>query len=212
MGMAQGIQPMLVEVVVRPTLMIESTASAATARAATKNTSQAASDPTVEGGEGATIRMLEVSKPATQRRIETPDDHRQTRPVVAFRFRADRVLEFLQALPPDVVTVLVEAVPQEVKNFDSHVHDFGFGRMQFQTVVGRPMLDELQRLGGFFRRAAQDHEVVGVAHHLETLCRQQVVQRIERDVAQQRREHASNKSAKFVLGSWLHECLGGSGE
>ena len=154
MGGPQGIQPMLVEELVGHSLMIGSTASTAAALATAEDAPQAASDPTVKRREGGAVRMLEVAEPASQCGIDRADDDRQARAVVAFRFRADRVFEFLQALLPHEATMLHEAVAQEIKTRDAHVHDFGFGRMQCQAVVGRPLLDQCQGSVRVLLRAA----------------------------------------------------------
>ena len=110
----------------------------------------------------------------------------KTRSVGAFRFRENRVFELLQALLPREATMLHESVAQEFKARFPLVHDAGLGRVQCQTIRGRPLTDQGQSLFCFCRRAAQDHEVVRVAHQLDPFRRHQMVQRVEIDVAQQR--------------------------
>ena len=113
MGGCQVEQPLLDKEFVRPAVMIQASTSTAATLAFAEHAPQSASDPAIECGEGGPPRVLEVTEPATQRLIETGDNHRQARSVGAFRFRANRVFEFLQALLPREATMLHESVAQE---------------------------------------------------------------------------------------------------
>src|SRR4029450_10947351 len=62
--------------------------------------------------------------------------------------------------------------------------------MQSQSVVSRPVLHPPKRLLRFGFRTAQNHKVIGITSHLYTSARRQVVQRVEVNVGQQRRDYS----------------------
>src|SRR5262245_3708944 len=136
------------------------------------------------------MTMFEVLVPTFQDRFELRDDFAQTLSIRAFGDRAHTVFQFLFALLAGPFVASLEVVPQKIKTaFLCRVHHPRFLRMQFQSGLCRPVLRLAQRLLCFCLAPTEDDEIVRVAHHLPTPRDHQLVERVEIDVAQQRRDH-----------------------
>ena len=133
-------------------------------------------------------RPIHVGDDALQRLCPTCDA--SSRRSVSFSFS-----RLFVAGPVAMPLGAAKVIAQEVEAVRARVHDPRLRRMQREAVVRHPRLHQRQGPLGLFRRAAEDHEVVGVAHHLEARVGQQMVQRIEIDVAQQRTEDRPLRSA-----------------
>ena len=95
MGGFQAIQPLLRKEGVRPALMVPSPTSALAALAFSENAAQPHPGPAVDILERRPVAVLEVFKPAPERRIDLGDDRSKAEPGGPLRLRSDRVLEFL---------------------------------------------------------------------------------------------------------------------
>ena len=91
-------------------------------------------------------------------------------PFVRLVLDADRVLVLLQALRARPTIAALEVVPQEVEATRlGGIHDPRLLGMELQAGRSRPRLHLRQRPLGLFSATAQDHEVVGIPHHLIAL-------------------------------------------
>src|SRR5262245_1160691 len=134
--------------------------------------------------------MFEVLVPTFQDRFELRDDLAQALPARAFGTRAHAIFHFLFALLAWPFTAPFEVVSQKVKAaFLRRVHHSRFLRVQRQSSFRRPVLHLAHRLFRFRLASTQDDEVIRVAHHLPSSRGHQLVERVEIDVAQQRRDH-----------------------
>src|SRR5208283_4540828 len=95
MGCFQAIQSQASKVRIRPALMIRAAAPPPLFLPFPEYASQPTPNPTIQLGERRFIAVFEVFKPASQRRIQRPDDRRKALPVGSLRLRSDRVLELL---------------------------------------------------------------------------------------------------------------------
>src|SRR6516165_11153066 len=140
MGCCQAIQPAFSKVSIPPPLVIQTPATTLSALSFSEDASQPHPDPGVQGLERRLIAVLEISKPATQRGIQRPDDCRKAFPGVPFRFRSNRVLEFLQALGTWKALAFHELISQKLKGVFVRVDDPRLGWMQGQSGCRRPFL------------------------------------------------------------------------
>ncbi len=115
--------------------------------------------------------------------------------------RADREqahprFEFLDGLFADGNSAFGDPKAEEVKTFEKG-SDFrlvgGKGETQFIT---QNLVHESQGLFSQSVRAAQDHEIVGVAHEAQAGLCQALVEQVEDDVRQKRRNHPALRSAR----------------
>src|SRR6185312_11829658 len=145
--------------------------------------------------------VLEVTKPATQDAVDVGDRARQATTVGPLRLRPQGVLELVQAFLPRPVTEArlrpLEVIAQKVKAVLTNVDQPRLGRMQSEPVVYGPLLHQSQGPLRFLRRATQDHEVVRVTYHGQTRRGQQVVERVQIDVGQERADDRSLRCAFF---------------
>src|SRR5207249_4196211 len=167
---------------IRPALMIAPTASPAFARATPQDATQSHPDPFVQRLERPTVAMLEVLIPTSQRSVHSLDDAGQALAVVTPSLDTDRLFEFLKALLARPVFATLEVIPQKIKAAFRRVDDSRLDRMQRQSGCLRPLLDFAQRLFRFGLAAAQDDEIIRVAHHFPASPGHQVVERVEIDV------------------------------
>src|SRR6266481_5572402 len=195
MGSLQAVEPVLGKEGVGPALTIRSPHDASHPPMGTQHTAQAAAYPAVERGERRAVAVLEVDEPAPQPRIEVVDDRPQASARGPTRLGTDGILELLQALVARPVTAVGEAVAQELKALRPRVDQVCLGWVQGQAGLRRPVLDHRQGSGRLCFTATQHHEVVGIAHHLEALPGHRLVQWVEVDVAQQRRDHRALRRA-----------------
>ena len=117
MGLFKAEQSHLGEVAVRPCLMIPSPAPALLLLAFAQDAAQTHAHPPVHGGKGILVRVLVVTEPASENRIQGCDDRGHTVAVGSFRFPADGLAEFPQTFLPHVTPPSNEAIPQEVESF-----------------------------------------------------------------------------------------------
>src|SRR5271165_3374150 len=115
----------------------------------------------VDGTEHTRCRVLEISIPAAQRRIDITDDPSQAVTPRTDRPASHLAPERLQALLADKPPPRLEPVAEEVKPLPrlSAVTDPRLVRMQRQAILRHPRLNLAQGGFGLRLRAAQDHEV-----------------------------------------------------
>ena len=148
-------------------MVICPSAASALAHALAQDRAEAAPHITVHIGERGAVAVLEVSKPSLQRFVEPRDRGLQRDSARARGQLAHLVLEPVQRLAPRPAVAPLEVIPKEVKTSGlGRIHQAGFHGMQRQAVFAHPRLHAGQR--GLRRCFAptQQHEVVGVAHHL----------------------------------------------
>ena len=154
MGDRHGEQPLLDKEGIRPALMIVSPALTCTAFPFPKDASQPHSYPGILPGKVSPLAVLEVFEPASGRPVDVRDDHCQTAAVAAFRFLADRIPEFLDALIARPSLASLKAIPQEFKTLAGRVYDPRLFWMQDELSSSYPFLDLPQRLLGLFPASA----------------------------------------------------------
>ena len=169
MSCDQAIQPLCGKEGVGPALMVRSSATSALSLPSPEDAAKPHPGPAVQRREGGRVALFEVFKPASQRRVQRRYDRLKTFPGVALRLGSDCVLELLQALVSREEFIPVETISQEVKAFGRRVHDSRLGRMQSQADCRRPVSHAFQGTGRIFGAATQDHEIIRVPHHLESL-------------------------------------------
>src|SRR5215510_13486277 len=144
------------------------------------------------------MTMFEVLVPTFQNRFELRNNRAQALPIRAFGERAHAVFQFLFTLLARPFMATLEVIPQKIKSaFLSRVHHPRFLRVQFQSGVCRPVLHLAQRCCGFRLAPAQDDEIVRISHHLPAAPGHQLVERVEIDVREQRRDHRPLWRARF---------------
>jgi hypothetical protein len=153
--------------------------------------SQPHPNPSVQVTERRLAAVLEVLKPAPQRRREVVDDLRQALPGCPLCLCSDRVFDLLHALGSWEACAAREPIAQEIKGIFRRIHNLGLLRMQFQAGFHRPFLHQSQGASGVLGTAIHDHEIVGVTHHLESPLCHQVVQGVEVDIIEQRADAAA---------------------
>ena len=95
----------------------------------------------------------------------------------------------------------VEVIAQKVETFGACINDFRFRRVQRQPVFRDPLLHQFEHSLSLLGCAAEDHEIIGVAYHLEAGFGDEMIQRIEIDVAQQRAQHGALRDTGLGLPS-----------
>src|SRR4030095_6598697 len=182
----QAIKPMFCEEGIRPALMVATASPAFLFHPLAEDTPQAHAYPAVESLKRPLVAVLEVLKPAAKRRIWPPCDLVEAAACGAGGPLPDCLLELVQAFRSRAACAVLESVAQEVKAVSPSVNDPRLGWVQGQASRSCPLLHHGEGAGRFLRTATQDHEVVRVAHHLESFLSHQVVQRIQIDVTEQR--------------------------
>src|SRR5438105_4179668 len=130
MSCVQAVQPLVGEVLVRPTLVVGPPSPATAALPFTQKATQTAAEPAVQVQVDVPVTMPKVPKPSLQRPVQGLDDPSQAMPVGAARSRTYGVLELDQALLARQPQHASKSVTQKVKTFRPCVHDLRFGRMQ----------------------------------------------------------------------------------
>ena len=120
------------------------------------------------------MRVLEVAKPAPQHRVQIGDDRAPgCHPACARVLSRILSLKRLQALLPHPAPTRLEAIAEKVEAFPRlpAIADLGLVRVQRQAVFLSPKPAPSRSAAvASSAAAAQDHEVVGVAHHPIALC------------------------------------------
>jgi len=196
-GVSQAEKPVLGKESIGPLDVIEAAGDPRSPELLAQEIAQPPADPAVKRSERRAMAVLEVFKPAAQRRVEVLDDLGQAVSRCAFGRRPDRILELLQTLGARPATAGREPVAQEVEAVFRGVDQPRLGRMQAQAGVRRPVLHCRQGCGRLLRTPAQHHKVVRISHHLKALRGHQMVERVEVNVAQQRTAHRTLRRALF---------------
>src|SRR5919106_5348675 len=132
------------------------------------------------------LRMLEVVKPAAKRGIEIGNDTSQAVPTRAPSLLSYPLAQYQQTLPSDPTPPNFEAIAEKLKTLPSllTVSHVGLADIELKSVLFDPGSHFAQRGPGLFRRAAQHHEVVGVAHHAVALLSHMTAQGMKIDIGQ----------------------------
>src|SRR6202163_604776 len=111
--------------------------------------------------------VLEIAEPSPQRRVDIRDDPREAVTSAAYRLGPHLVLERFQALLSHEPATRLEPVAEEIESLArlSAVNRPRLVRMQRQAIGHRPRVDFAQRGPRLLFRPAEDHEVIGIAHH-----------------------------------------------
>src|SRR4030042_1440404 len=83
MGSYKAEKPMLPKELVRPALMIKSTANSSMAGSLSQDTSNTAPHPAINRGKGPLVAMLKVLEPSPKSTTDIFDDHCQTMAIAA---------------------------------------------------------------------------------------------------------------------------------
>src|SRR6266568_1061140 len=128
---------------------------------------QPSADELVEHEEGARMRMLEVSEPASQCPIEIGDDSLEAIPARSSRLCSDRILDAAPTLLANKPPSSFEPITEELEPLPRRqaVADMRFVRMQTQAVLCHPSTDFRQGSVGLFSTPTQHYKVVRIAHH-----------------------------------------------
>ena len=180
MGCDKTEQPKISEVAISPTLMIFSSASSAAAAAFPQDAAETASKPLVEILKHIPITaVLEVPEPAAKRLIQLHDHTLQRFAGRTFGLAAKTVFQLLNTLLARPVFLAPKFESQKCKTLHARVHDPRLCRMQSETGISHPRLDNQQDRIGSFPCATQHHKVVCVPNHLIATLSQQMVQWIK---------------------------------
>ena len=143
--------------------------------------------------------VLVILIPAAQAPVDSADDFLPSPSLVALRVAAQCFSDFLQALLPRPSSAALEVVAQEVKASALHTR-IGEARLvgvELESGFAHPRAHRCQSLFGLGSAAAEDDEVVRVAHHLPACRRHLVVERVEINVGQQRADDITLGRAAF---------------
>src|SRR5437870_1998438 len=189
-----------------------STASTAFALAPlTQDSTQAHSYPLIQRWKGSFMTVFEVPEPARQRLVHRLNDDSQAVPMSASRFTPNRRFQFGHTLSSRPAIATLKVIAQKVKATALRgLHDAGLFRMQPQTSSSRPLLHFCERRSGLGFAAAENDEVVCIAHHLISAASQLVVQRVKIDVRQQWTNHRTLRRSRLrrpVGQPFHHFCL-----
>src|SRR5512145_1321209 len=140
--------------------MIAAPSASASPLSASQDASESHPNPAIYRNKDVVMTMFEVFKPAHQYSIQRGDDPFQALSVVAFGHASDGVFEFLQALPSRPFLALLEMVSEKVKaSWRRRIYHSRFVRMQFQSCLPSPLLQQLQGLPGFSFALTHNHQV-----------------------------------------------------
>src|SRR5215475_12031943 len=130
--------------------------------------------------------MLEVVKPATQRRIQIGYDTGQTVPTCAPPLLPYPLAQRQQTFPSNPAPSDFEAITQKLKSLPRlpAVSHLGLVGIKLEPVWFHPGSHFIKRGLRFFGRLAQHHKVIGVAHHAVTLLSHMAVQRVKINIGQ----------------------------
>lgn len=104
--------------------------------------------------------------------------------------------EFLDRLVADGNSAFGDMEAEEVKPFDKG-NDLCFNRGKGKTQLNaQESVHESQSLFSLGVRAAQDHEIVGIAHEAQARLCQTMVEAVKNDIRQERRNDAALRSAR----------------
>src|SRR5438874_2014669 len=113
------------------------------------------------------LAVLEISIPATQGAVHVGYDGLLASPIPPRCFRSYLVLQFLQAFLPWPFHAPLEVIPKEIEPSRlARVHHSRLLGMQGQSRLLHPRAHHPQGLLRLSLGAAQDHEVICIAHHL----------------------------------------------
>jgi hypothetical protein len=159
---------------------------------------QSAADKLVEHNKGTRIGVLEVTEPASERRIKIGDDTRKAIPARTLRLLPDRLLEAGEALLANKAIASFEPVAEEFESFPGlpAVADMRLLGMHTQAVFCDPSADFRQGRIGFLAALAQDHEVIRITHHPIPTRRHLFIQRMQVDVGQERADHRALRCSR----------------
>ena len=157
-----------------------------------QDAAQAHTQPAIQRTKGGPVAVLEVLEPAAKHWVEPGDYLAKTPPLGSARLVAQGVFELVQALLARPFQVSLKVITQEVKTpFLRRVHDPRLVRMHGQPVGLRPLDNEFQRPLGVGLVPALNDKVVRIPGHCVALRRQQMIQRIQVQVSQQRTDDSS---------------------
>src|SRR5262252_1342299 len=133
------------------------------------------------------MAVLEVYEPALQRSIYCVDDRSQAMTIASPGVLPNRILKLLLALATRPSVAAFKVVAKKIKAAPlTCIYDSRLLRMQLETGACRPLLHLCECFSGSRFAPAEDHEVIGIPHHLVSSLRHLVVQRVKIDVRQQR--------------------------
>ena len=112
MGFYKAEKPMLPKELVRPALMIKSTANASMAGPLSQDTSNTAPHPAIHRGKGPLVAMLKVLEPSPKSTTDIFDDHCQAVAITAPGLGTDGVFELLETLLSRATSAPLEVVPK----------------------------------------------------------------------------------------------------
>src|SRR3954471_19829539 len=113
MGPLQAVEPVVGEEGVGPASMVRPATAAFPLHPLAEQAPQAHPDPAVEPLERPLVAVLEIFKPAPERRVEAGDDREEATAGGTLGLLPDRLLELGQALRARAASAVLEPVTQE---------------------------------------------------------------------------------------------------
>jgi len=115
MGIYKAEKPIVPKELIRPALMIMSSANTFKPYALAQDTSNPSSHPAIQRGKRPFIAMFEELKPSSHGAIDLFDDPCQAMAIAAPGLGPDGILELLEALPSRPTSAVLKVVPKKVK-------------------------------------------------------------------------------------------------
>ena len=190
MGGFQAIQPVLSKESVWPAVMIAPTATSLPALAFSEDASQPHPNPAVQARERRAWLCLKYPNQPRSVGVRSLMIAGRLSPEVRFVFARIASLSFCMLLGRGKRICLPRTDSPEnqrrppSRRRSASSPDAVSGRLPPSILAPRP------RLGGLLGASTQDHEIIRVTHHLESLLCHQMVQGIEIDVTEQRADPA----------------------
>jgi hypothetical protein len=191
-------------------MMIAPTPPTVQAGSTTQDTAQPHAKPAVQGYMGGDVAVLEIPKPANRPAIDVLNDRPQAVAVRAMGLGSDRIFELAEALCARPPHVAFKVIAQKVESpFLGGIYNPRLVRMQRQSCFSSPLPHPFKRFFSFSLALAQNHEVVGISHHLDPLPFHLMVQRVQIDVRKQRTYDGPLRSSllRFPPFHCLHHIL-----
>src|SRR3972149_7332700 len=143
------------------------------------------------------MSMLELLNPAAKRGIQILDDLGQAVPSRAFGLHPTPLPQRFKTLGSYPAPPRLEAIAEKLKTLPllptvSHV---GLVGMKLKPFLFDPGSHFAQRGLRLFSRAAQHHEVIGVAHHAVALLSHMPIQGMKINISQKRADHRTLRRA-----------------
>ena len=199
MGLAHREQSKISEEGVRPAFVIgEATPPTRAVLLFAQHGPQATPNKAVEGGEGGSMGMSKVPKPALERWVERLNHRFERLARRPLRPEADLVSQRHQTLLANVALASFKPISKKLKPLPYHptIPNVGLVGMQRQTVRSDPRTHAGERSFRFLPSATQHHGIIGVAHHHQPRLTHLYVKLVKVDVGEQWADNRPLRTAR----------------